>query len=57
VDYLQGDATKARKNLGWSPRIAFPDMVSEMVQADLEEASRDQLCRQSGFRMPSFSED
>ena len=57
VDYLQGDASKARKKLGWKPRISFPDMVSEMVKADLEEATRDQLCRESGFRMPSFSEE
>ncbi len=57
VDYLQGDASKARKKLGWKPRISFPDMVSEMVKADLEEATRDQLCRESGFRMPSFSDE
>ena len=57
VDYLQGDASKARKKLGWKPRISFPDMVSEMVKADLEEATRDQLCKESGFRMPSFSDE
>lgn len=36
VDLLIGDATKAREVLGWSPRYTFEELVSEMVQADLE---------------------
>src|SRR5438876_4858375 len=35
VDQLVGDATKARKTLGWSPDYTFDQLVSEMVQADL----------------------
>jgi GDPmannose 4,6-dehydratase len=57
VDYLQGDATKAGKKLGWKPRISFSDMVSEMVKADLEEASKDQLCIDSGFRIVGTSNE
>ncbi|MEJ2726125.1 MAG: GDP-mannose 4,6-dehydratase [Deltaproteobacteria bacterium] len=57
VDYLHGDATKARKKLGWKPRISFPDMVSEMVKADLEEAAKDQLCVDSGFRIVGSSNE
>ena len=57
VDFLQGDATKARKKLGWKPRISFSDMVSEMVKADLEEASKDQLCMDSGFRIVGSSNE
>jgi GDPmannose 4,6-dehydratase len=49
VDELLGDASKARKVLGWSPKISFRDMVSSMVRSDLEEASRDQLCVEQGF--------
>ena len=36
VDYLLADPTKARKELGWEPRIYFKDLVRIMVDADLE---------------------
>jgi GDPmannose 4,6-dehydratase len=35
VDLLVGDATKARTELGWKSSYTFPQLVSEMVQADL----------------------
>jgi GDPmannose 4,6-dehydratase len=35
VDLLIGDATKARTLLGWEPRYTFEELVTEMVQADL----------------------
>ncbi len=35
VNMLQGDASKAREKLGWSPSIALEDMLAEMVEADL----------------------
>jgi GDPmannose 4,6-dehydratase len=34
---LLGDATKAKKQLNWEPKIKFSDLVKEMVQADLKE--------------------
>ncbi|MDB5558596.1 MAG: GDP-mannose 4,6-dehydratase [Enterovirga sp.] len=40
VDLLIGDPSKARDKLGWTHRVAFDDLVSEMVLADLEEARR-----------------
>jgi GDPmannose 4,6-dehydratase len=36
VDYLIGDASKARKVLGWEPKTSFKDLVKMMVEADLE---------------------
>ena len=36
VDYLCGDASKARKVLGWEPRVTFRELVEMMVQADLD---------------------
>ena len=36
VDQLVGDATKARTMFGWAPEYTFDEMVSEMVQSDLE---------------------
>jgi GDPmannose 4,6-dehydratase len=35
VDLLVGDSTFARKTLGWQPKVAFPDLVRMMVDADL----------------------
>ena len=36
VDYLRADATKARRVLGWEPRVSFQELVRMMVEADLE---------------------
>jgi len=38
VDALRGDASKARRQLGWEPRIRFPQLVQMMVDADLRLA-------------------
>ena len=35
VDYLEGDASKARKKLDWTPKISLEKMISEMVQSDI----------------------
>jgi GDPmannose 4,6-dehydratase len=56
VETLLGDPTKARTKLGWTPRIAFPDLVREMVAADLEEAKRDELCQRAGFPVARHQE-
>ncbi len=36
VDFLLGDASKARRQLGWEPKVKFPDLVRIMVDADLQ---------------------
>lgn len=36
VDLLVGDASKAKRMLGWSPRVTFEELVAMMVQADLK---------------------
>lgn len=40
VNVLQGDASKARRKLGWRPTISFEDLIKEMVESDLEWYSR-----------------
>ncbi|HVF27130.1 MAG TPA: GDP-mannose 4,6-dehydratase [Pyrinomonadaceae bacterium] len=40
VDVLVGDAAKARRVLGWEPRYTFVEMIREMVNADIQAASR-----------------
>lgn len=38
VDYLQGDASKARRELGWEPKITFRELARIMLDADMEAA-------------------
>jgi GDPmannose 4,6-dehydratase len=56
VDSLIGDAGKARKKLGWKPKISFLQLVSEMAQSDLHAAERDLLVHNSGYRVHSRSD-
>ena len=39
VESLLGDATKAKKELGWEPKISFEELVKEMVEKDLKSIS------------------
>jgi GDPmannose 4,6-dehydratase len=41
VDVLIGDASKARRDLGWEPKVRFAELVAMMVDADLELAERE----------------
>lgn len=36
VDMLIGDPSKARKQLGWKPRVSFKEMIEMMVDSDLK---------------------
>jgi GDPmannose 4,6-dehydratase len=40
VDYLLADSEKARRILGWYPRVTFQGLVKMMVQADMERIRR-----------------
>ena len=39
VESLLGDASKAKKELGWEPKISFEELVKEMVEKDLKSIS------------------
>jgi GDPmannose 4,6-dehydratase len=41
VDLLLGDASKAKKKLGWSPKVTLPELVRMMVDADLATVRRE----------------
>lgn len=45
VDLLVGDASKARRVLGWAPSFSLPELVREMVAADLKLAEHSQPVR------------
>jgi GDPmannose 4,6-dehydratase len=49
VDTLLGDASKARRELGWRTEIGFDQLVAEMVDADRKLAERDALIAREGF--------
>lgn len=49
VETLLGDASKARIKLGWTPKISFDELVSEMVREDLKSAERDELVKRHGY--------
>lgn len=48
VDYLLGDPTKARKVLGWNPKVDFKGLVRMMVDADMEVAAREKRANGDG---------
>jgi GDPmannose 4,6-dehydratase len=49
VETLLGDASKAKKKLGWVPKIRFHDLVAEMMREDLKAAQRDELVKKHGY--------
>ena len=56
VETLLGDPAKAMTKLGWSPKITFDELVTEMVQEDLAAAQRDQLIKAQGFKTRHYHE-
>lgn len=56
VDTLLGDASKAKKKLGWTPKISFNELVSEMMREDLKAAERDELVKKHGYKAMDYHE-
>ena len=56
VDSLLGDASLARQELGWSPRVSFEELIREMTLNDFELAKRDAMVTQAGYRAYAFNE-
>jgi GDPmannose 4,6-dehydratase len=56
VDTLLGDPSKARRQLGWEPKVGFEELITEMVTADMREAEKDALIRRQGYRIFGNSE-
>jgi len=48
VDHLQGDSTKARRKLGWKPKVDFRQLVKMMLQHDLDLARQEKLLKDAG---------
>lgn len=56
VETLLGDASKAKRELGWVPRIAFAELVAEMVANDLKLAERDAMNLRQGYKVANSRE-
>ena len=56
VDTLLGDPSKARRTLGWEPRMSFEELFTELVRADLKEAEKDTMVQRKGYRIYGNSE-
>jgi GDPmannose 4,6-dehydratase len=51
VDALRGDPSKARRELGWEPRVDFDGLVTMMIEADWELARQEKTLRRAGHRV------
>jgi len=49
VDVLLGDSTKARKKLGWAPKVTFEQLIDMMIEADLELARKERTLLDAGY--------
>ncbi|MBN4053829.1 GDP-mannose 4,6-dehydratase [Haliea sp. AH-315-K21] len=56
VETLMGSSEKAKNKLGWSPKVSFEELVSEMAQADLELAQKDILLKDNGYYSANYNE-
>ena len=53
VDTLLGDPSKAKKILGWEPKISVQEMCKEMVEEDYKSAQRIKFLKVNGFESPA----
>jgi GDPmannose 4,6-dehydratase len=54
VDYLLGDASKAKKILGWEPSVTFKQLVKIMVDHDINEAKKDVALLKDNLIAPTW---
>ena len=54
VNFLQGDYSKAKKNLGWDPKVKFEKLVKIMVDNDLERWRRWQNGERFAWDAPNY---
>ena len=48
VDTLLGDASKAKRELGWEPKISFKELARMMTDADMKLAEREKILKEHG---------
>ena len=53
VDELLGDATKAKRKLNWIPKTNLEELISEMVNYDMQESQKEYLLKSKGYQIRS----
>lgn len=56
VDLLIGDPSKAKNNLGWSPKYDLKDLVKDMMESDLHLFKKDEYLKKGGFVVKNYFE-
>ncbi|MGN0015385.1 MAG: GDP-mannose 4,6-dehydratase [Candidatus Gastranaerophilaceae bacterium] len=56
VDFLLGDSSKARKELGWEPKYDLQMLVKEMIEEDMKEAQKAKLLLSEGYEIAESQE-
>jgi GDPmannose 4,6-dehydratase len=51
VELLIGDPTKAKEKLGWTAKCTLPELVKEMVEADLAAFGKEKMLKDAGFKV------
>ena len=54
VNHLLGDSSKAKKLLGWTPKVSFNDLVEMMVINDLKEAEKEKTLIENNLMKPTW---
>jgi len=54
VNFLKGDATKAKIELGWEPKTSFNDLVKMMVESDIELSKREKVLLDKNLIKPTW---
>ena len=56
VELLLGDPSKAKEKLRWEPKVTFGELVSMMVQSDLQDQGREAYLRDGGYEVKRYHE-
>ncbi len=56
VELLIGDASKAKKLLGWEPEYTLAELIKDMVNSDLKEMKKDRYLKEGGYKTLNYFE-
>ena len=56
VDLLIGDASKAKKKLGWQPEISLQELVTDMMESDLKLMQKEVYLKNGGYQTLNYFE-
>jgi GDPmannose 4,6-dehydratase len=56
VDLLIGDASKAKKKLGWEPKITLEELVEDMMKSDIKLFKKDKYLKDGGYNTLNYYE-